>query len=244
MLAELNDMDLVVPPRYRKRNHIAIPRRGPRASTSHEHVKSGSRLERVLALYQNEGLLVGEAKILGDLWVYFRNREYDGSLEDLATRRGRALDAMDKQVIAVASSFDQYDRVSLRGVEFRSETYTRTNARADMTGVMFPVVNDAGNQEVWYGRIIHILRHRLTPASPVRVIFEVEWYDRTGALWGGRMPQVRTNPGSYRNKHHRFEFASRAYCQNVSFLPRDLRNPSSQDLVAVYVGHHSRPLDV
>jgi hypothetical protein len=118
------------------------------------------------------------------------------------------------------------------------------------TGVMFPFLvsvvrggirNDV--EHTAYGTIQNIFVHQISPEAPLRTIFEVEWKTQIGSFFKGRMPRLKDDPRSDWNLEHRYEFADRAFCQNVGFWWTSARNPKVTDRVAVFRESRERPLE-
>jgi hypothetical protein len=64
-----------------------------------------------------------------------------------------------------------------------------------------------------------------------------------GTLCAGRMPKVRLKPNSAFNKNNRFEFLSKAWCQNVCFWPASMMEANPTEFLAIYRHSKNRILD-
>jgi hypothetical protein len=146
----------------------------------------------------------------------------------------RKFDAVDRLMLGFNPVVRSYKNCRVNGVEFRIQTRDDTLKSAN-SGIASRYLTNDGVERIAYGRIQRILRHRLyrRADSPVRVFFEVEWFDTLPEVFAGEAPVVRANPGSEWNRSNRYEQAGAVLRQNFTFWPLDPHNATEDKFVVI-----------
>lgn len=141
--------------------------------------------------------------------------------------------AEEQKLVKELCTVKAWSAIEVRGTLFTTEQEAKQRSY-DNSGAMFFYINEFDKEKIHYGNIQEILVCNVPGQAPrpVAVMFWHEMVDEK--FCKGHLPHLKRGKAkSSMNWSARCEWFSRAYAQNVVFLPKDARTPKNDQILAV-----------